>query len=47
MPKLPLLDDLIDLNGIQSIKSNKIHNFLNKCDKNKNEYTGNLINYPD
>lgn len=35
MANLPLLDELIDLNRIESINSNKIHNFLNKHDKIK------------
>ena len=35
MAKLSLLDDLIDLNGIKSLNSNKIHNFLNNHDKIK------------
>lgn len=47
MPKLAILDDLIDLNGIKSVKSNKIHNFLNKYDKIKIRTWKLLFNYPD
>lgn len=32
---MSLLDDLVDLKQFKPIKSNKIHNFGNKCDKNK------------
>lgn len=35
MSKLPFLEALINLDEIKSIKTTKIHNFLNKYDKNK------------
>lgn len=35
MAKLPILDDLLYLNGIELINSNNIPNFLNNHDKIK------------
>lgn len=42
MAKLPILEALINLNEIKSIKTTKIHTFLNKHDK-KNERLENYI----
>lgn len=44
MSKLPLLEALVNLNEIKSIKTNKIYNFLNKYDKNKIKTWEILIN---
>lgn len=44
MPRLPLLEALINLNMIKSIKTTKFHNFLNKYDKNKIKTWEILIN---